>query len=118
MSSILGVMSSLTQSVKPSNAANAGAVKDQNGKDGTDNKSKGGHGKGKGAPPLMEGAPTFADAQSMPTLEELDEWMPPAGREERRKAARLQGPRTTAYHNQLMELPKGREKGGTLGSCL
>ena len=31
---------------------------------------------GKGAPPLMKGSPTFADTQSMPTMEELGEWMP------------------------------------------
>ena len=90
MSSTLGVMSSLAQSVKPSSAASAPPASQHN--SGKDKKpQEGGGGKGKAAYQPMTGSPTFYNSQSIPTLEELGEWMPPAAREERRKIARHQG---------------------------
>ena len=53
---------------------------------------EGGSGKCNGASPLMGRSPHFDDGQqTMPAMVELVEWMPLAGREERRKVARVQG---------------------------
>jgi hypothetical protein len=107
---MLGLVSSLTQSVKPSNAASAASASRSNDKD---KKFKGGgSGKGKGVHPLMEGSPMYTDGQSMPTLEELDEWMPPAGRKERRKVAKHQNQSVSSGTDTLNALTGGVSLGG------